>query len=251
MEITPITKDKLTPQKTRGVKDTGKRVFKDYEGADELGQGSFASAFASKKEPGTVRKVVSHVIDLEGDAYFSYVKLISKNNRIQSNRFFPRIFDIKVFKTPDRLDDAEADKSDTWRYDYAIDMERLFDWNKLTDEDALIMGKQLYHNFERLIEFDHVRSIPDKVSGRGQPKGRPYKRALLRLLRQTFGGHRTDKENKVVEIKDPQFKQAVMFIKNMRRTDRHGMFSDIHDGNVMFRRTPQGVQLVLADPVAS
>ena len=141
MEITPITKDKLTPRKTRGMKDTGKRVFKDYEKAEELGQGSFASAFASKKEPGTVRKVVSHVIDLEGDAYFSYVKLISKNNRIQSNRFFPRIFDIKVFKTPQ--DDAEADMSDKWRYDYAIDMERLFDWNKLTDEDAHIAGKQL------------------------------------------------------------------------------------------------------------
>jgi hypothetical protein len=243
MEITPITADKLKPKKTRGPEDTGKRVFKDYEKAEELGQGSFASAFSSKKDPGTVRKVVSHVIDLEGDAYFSYIKLISKNNRMQSNRFFPRIFDIKVFKTPG--------DGDTTLYDYGIDMERLWDWNKLTDEDAYIAGKQLYHNFDRLMELDHIRGIPDSVSGRGLPKKRPYKRALLRLLRQTFSKHIKGKESKLIEIKDPQFKQAVMLIKGMQQKDRHGMFADIHDGNIMFRRTPQGVQLVLADPVAS
>jgi hypothetical protein len=50
------------------------------------------------------------------------------------------------------------------------------------------------------------------------------------------------------EVHNDDFKQAIEFIRNVRRTS--GGYPDIHAGNLMWRMTGTMPQLVITDPLA-
>ena len=50
-------------------------------------------------------------------------------------------------------------------------------------------------------------------------------------------------------IKDETLMEALSYLKQFMKSADNVMY-DIHKGNIMYRRTPHGLQLVLNDPVA-
>jgi len=231
---TPITPDKFKPEYTQDA-DTGLEL----DDTEELGSGVFATAFATRTEPGTVRKIVraQDKDRFERDAYFKYVQLLAKHDRFLKNPYFPKIYDIQV-KT------YEKDTRDY--YTYAVDMERLDHWKSLGEEEALALGKRMFYDYERLAK-ERIKQSKDMPN--------PHNEALMEFIRKDIfkvwgdpskiGSHKT-------MFKDPDLKKAVMLIvtlKNAFEGMDKSIFFDIHTGNIMVRRTPGGAQLVITDPV--
>ena len=222
--------------------------------AEEIGSGLFATVFSTKQEPGTVRKI-SNIMDeneFKRDAYFKYVQLLAKNDRFTSNPYFPKIYDIQVMKFPLEPNDP------TTFYDhaYAVDIERLHKWKTLSDKEALMLGKRMFHNFKR-VASDHIQSNTVKSNRPRPPKNTQeqlvhvdWRSALMDFLDELIGALNPEEYSTI--IKDPNFKKTVLLIRSLRNKARdaeQSMFYDIHSGNIMIRRGPGGAQLVFTDPV--
>ena len=221
-EISPITPERFTPR--HSVKGLSKLEKHPGEKAEKVGAGNYASAWSTTSEPGTVRKVITDISDPTNDAYFQYVRTITKNERLSKNPYFPKIYDVQVVR--DKNFDQPA-------YSYYVDMERLHKLGTLSDEEVLTIGRNLIDGFE---------------SWRNQTNSDPEK-ALIGYFRQIVSGRFTAKGRRLLDnIKDPNLKQALMFIKNvLRQNDR--FFADVHDENIMIRRGRHAPQLVFTDPL--
>lgn len=231
---TPITPAKFEPQYAQSATQTGLEL----DDTDELGTGAFATAFSTRTEPGTVRKIVKPQLEdtFERDAYFKYVQLLTKHERFLKNPYFPKIYDIQV-KT--------YEKNGGTYYTYAVDMERLDHWSSLSEEEALMLGKRMFHDYERLAKqhFKNNKGMPDQ-----------QRVSLLEFIRfDIFKGYGVrDFETHSTVFKDSDLKKAIMLIQSLENVFKGAdktLFFDIHAGNIMVRRTPGGPQLVFTDPV--
>lgn len=251
-ELTTLTKDKFTPTLSSNTKELGQ----GFAMADQkaLGSGSFATAFSTKEDPGTVRKVVGplHSSPAGSDAYFEYVSMLANNDRIMSNPYFPRIFDIQVKQFPGPHsrwpDDREQDM-----FAYAVDIERLHHFDTLSNEEARMLGNLMFYNFERSgdIPKSRVERPPGDDSKREAIVTRDYTDGLMKVLYDTFD--RLNPAKRATTFKDPKLKQAVMLVRkvlNDGRAKDHNFFADIHSENIMIRRGRGIPQLVFNDPVA-
>ena len=76
-----------------------------------------------------------------------------------------------------------------------------------------------------------------------------YLRHLVAKRRYTSGVRtKTSVVRLIDNIKDPNLKQAVMFIKSVLRQNTR-FFTDVHDENIMVRRGRHAPQLVFTDPL--
>lgn len=220
-EITnTLTPDKFTPGKIASVGDSGFKM----DNQEMLGSGLFARAFSTPQEPGTVRKVVGPISEDEfgKDAYFRYLKLLAKNERFITNPYFPRIFDLQV-------------KRFESRYAYAVDMERLHDYNDLSDKEARMLADRMFHRFEHVA----ARQIQQTMS---------MGEAIMEFISDLLDNFYPAKQATV--YKDPELRKAVLLLRKLKTTG-DGIFFDIHDGNFMIRRGPYGPHIVFTDPVAA
>ena len=228
-EIKPIPPERFTPRPTmQGLSKLEKRPG---DKAKEVGSGNYASAWSTTTEPGTVRKVITDISDLNNDAYFQYVRTITKNERLSKNPYFPKIYDVQVVK----------DKNfDLPSHSYYVDMERLHKLGTLSDEEALTIGRNLIHGFD---------SWMNQTTSTGQKMYSDPEKALIGYLRQPVSKRFSAKGNRLLDnIKDPNLKQALMFIKSVLRGNTR-FFTDIHNENIMVRRGRHAPQLVFTDPL--
>lgn len=217
-------------------------VDKDYETGEHeqlknklvktIGGGAFGTAFQHESRPGEVTKTSKPTKDLTGDGYYKYISTILKNNRMQSNPYFPKIYGMKVYQTPDE-----------W-YFYVVKMEKLYPLTDLSeDEMAAIVEKTL-----------HIKHFtPDDASASLNDVDETLRKVIATIERGIGHGNHQNFPNKrdvtaLTNIKDPQLKQAVMVSKQFTRSGEHN--NDIHSANVMFRRTQHGAQLVITDPLS-
>lgn len=234
-EIAPITPEKFTPRPS--MKGLSKLEKHPGDKAKEVGSGNYASAWSTTSEPGTVRKIITDRSDLNDDAYFQYVRTITKNERLSKNPYFPKIYDVQVIR----------DKNfELPSHSYYVDMERLHKLSTLSDEEALTIGRNLFDGFDswmnQTLDGQTVWKTPMKgVVG--------YLRHLVAKRRYSSGVRtRTSVVRLIDNVKDPNLKQAVMFIKSvLRQNDR--FFTDVHNENIMVRRGRHAPQLVFTDPL--
>lgn len=236
---TPLTPDKFEPKDIESAKDAEFGM----DDQEFIGGGLFGNAFSTPQEPGTVRKVVGPRHKL--DSYFHYVQFISKNERFTSNSYFPKIFDIQVKKFPDKRTHVTR-----YQYAYAVDMERLHEFNTLSQKEARMLGNRIFYNFDEIaVGKDARKNLGSDMD---------WKKALITLIGRVveWGADRTSRYT--TSIKDVQFKKAVMLLQGLHRkawvgrNDPGGMGSmafDLHKGNIMVRRGPGGPHLVITDPV--
>ena len=237
-EITSLTKDQFTPQHRENAKAVGKEFGqKDQE---EIGHGMFADVFSTPQEPGTVRKISTTPVDNpEHDAYFQYVSMIAKNDRMSSNPYFPKIFNIQV-RSFYRKDFAGKENLGV-EYVFAVDLERLLPFSSISSEEARMLGNKMFYDFERRHRPGRAVSGAQKVN---------YRDKLTDRIDDTFEeDYWSDKPSRLATVvKDRYYKQALMLIKGMiSKNDRMRM--DMHSENIMIRRGPGGPQIVITDPV--
>lgn len=235
-EITSLTKDQFTPKH----RESPKAIGKDFgqEDQEEIGSGMYAEVFSTSQEPGTVRKISTEPVgNLKHDAYFQYVSMIAKNDRMSSNPYFPKVFDIQVrsFYRKDYSNKVNLGIE----YVYAADLERLLPFNSLSSEEARILGNKMFYDFEKKYRPGRNVSGATKIN---------YRDELTDRIDDTFDKYIWSSQFATV-IKDRYYKQALILIKGMINKQGSQMQTDMHSENVMIRRGPGGPQIVITDPV--
>ncbi len=197
-----------------------------------LGSGLYSDTIEHENEPGVVRKISKKMIDVTKDGYFKFISTIVTNDRLQSNPYLPKIYKIKIYKT------VNVEKKNRIEYFYVVQMEKLYPIEQLDSKEMeMITNKAL-----------HIKSTPNN-----KEKIRAPHDALVDTLYNALSyvryqddsvGH--ESIDNTVNIKDPQLKQAILFVKKSIRISGG---NDLHEGNLMFRRTSVGPQLVITDPL--
>jgi len=201
-----------------------------------LGGGAEAQVFKNPNDP-SVLKIIGSKHAIENSASMQYLLLSRKY--ANSNPYLPRVDSIQQFApaAPPHTDSAEIVKAPVIRsYYFAIRVEQLFPLRKATEDELAFMFHQ---TFGREVDLD--KSVDSQQAFRSE---------IVYTVRYTADGNvgNTSEFN-------PQFMAAIKLIQ--RISSRWGKPSefdssgamDLHEGNMMFRRTPGGPQLVLSDPL--
>lgn len=194
----------------------GRRHVIKRKGTEHLGSGTFASAYHDPKQsPHEVRKVSKEMHERKIDGFYYYIKEL-ENNPDNDNPYYPRFSAIKIYKKPEV-------KPKTWStgayVTYSAQMEKLYNIRELkASEKQYILSK--LHGESTIDQTDHNKSI-------------------VSIVRDQMHG-----DGKAT---DPHFIRAIEFINKV--ASEHSYLADIHDDNIMFRRTPYGPQLVITDPL--
>jgi len=181
-----------------------------------IGHGHFSSV-APDDDPHFVNKRSVRVVNPKDthDAYWGYVYYIIKN-KLWQNPYFPRIYDVK------RIVDKDG------KMHFTAKMERLepFDSDDI-EGTVLPLVRRIFTEEAR----KHFR-----LSGRAS-----LKVILLKVILDSMRH-----EGYLKYIKDDQLVDAIKKLKDYR--NKYWVDLDLHQNNVMIRRTPYGPQLVFTDP---
>lgn len=183
------------------------------EDPSALGSGNFSTVKSDKKDPHMVRKH-HHTPTGPGfeDEYVTFINFIIEN-KIHSP-FFPRVYNVK------QIADKRKDKV------YKYTLERLNSYNDVSYQELVVLIK-------RLVDM-HIKPTMNK---------REIIIELGLLLEDAV------KNGNMSAIKDDHLIEAINIFRTYYKM--HAPFLDMsNSGNLMFRRTVHGIQLVIADPVA-
>lgn len=161
----------------------------------------------------TIKKRSHTFSNLTNDAYFTYVKTIVDNKLFESNPYFPRIYAINTIK----------DKN-TGEERYSINMEKLITLDSISDESLDIIYQRIF-------------GVPIEKS------------VFTHSTRLSIDLLDTVENNNLSIIKDQYCKEALQLIKSIKENNARFIY-DIHDNNIMIRKTNFGDQLVFTDPLA-
>lgn len=199
----------------------------DYDIEDDT-VGSYAKVDPDEDDPHMVKKTThpEHAVAQSNDiadSYFHFIKYITDNKLADNNPFFPRVYSIKT----------NVDKRGMKQPVYQ--MEKLIPFSEI-DQDLLIAyGNRIFLDFEDSLgrkRDDDERLKARGFTGSANLVGRAFSDAIFRN-----------------NIADKKLADAIGVIKKLiRQID--GSVMDLHAKNMMFRRSGQGIQLVLIDPIA-
>lgn len=196
-----------------------------------LGSGLYANVIQNDNHPNEVTKISNAIDSLSKDGYFLFLTSIVKNERLQSNPYLPKIYNIKIYKNADS------------KYYYVLTMEKLFPVRQLNDHEVEAILDRAFHIKGSKKSGNHNQSDPMRILLTSIDS------ALMAPKEFYLDSVKNQSANSMTNIKDPSLKQALMIIKKFIRDDK--AINDIHDGNVMFRRTSVGAQLVITDPLSN
>lgn len=213
------------------------------------GTGAYASVYSSEKDPGTVEKIASanRARQLSDDGYYLYLDMLSHNERMQNNPYFPKIYSLKSWKDPK-----------TYKAIYSVKMEKLVPLSKLSLEQIEAIGERIFSNFDQI-----KKEIYEKAKKHGYKNPKSPGRALGSSDREYFEDYKIKdlalwyiahyinsaiNSGVTTYIIDPQLRQAVALIRGIL-VKREQRMDDLHQENIMARLGPGGAQLVITDPV--
>lgn len=185
-----------------------------------LGQGNYSTVKNDRSDPHMVRK--HHHTPIDGrvdDGYVDFVNYLIKNKAQAVN--LPRIYDIKEI----------TDRSGQKIYKYQL--EKLNSYNDISLEELQAL-------INRSIDAEY--EVEDSVNEGGN------KRHLLRQF-----GRDLEKcllSGDYSRIRDEELIKTLQTIAKYLETKKDAWLDMGNSGNLMFRRGPTGLQLVLADPFA-
>jgi hypothetical protein len=201
----------------------------------QLGRGVFGSVERHQNlPPGAVVKYGRTVLnDAARDGYINYIKAITKSDRMARNPYFPRIYTIKII-------DGE---------NYTVIMEELTPFITVNMRELESLADRMFGSLQNMTTHFHpdpgLEYKPSKETKRSNQYSRlDYITRLPQILNRIIRG-----ESPMDLITDPQLREALLIIKGVARNTHTGGHPDIHEGNVMLRRGPTGIQLVITDPM--
>jgi hypothetical protein len=156
------------------------------------------------------------------DGYFVFVNALSKNDRFADNPYFPRIRKFEVYKQTDG------------RLSYTAELETLEKLNTLKKKEVGHIFRQAAgteENYEAL----KAKVYPNLSTKDGLDY---FPMMMLVMMRRPGGDHLIGNEH---------LREALRFIDVLAKRYKYNI--DLHEGNLMVRRTPTGTQLVIVDPL--
>lgn len=204
------------------LRDTDADTFRSNSGA-------FSTVVPDRHDPHMVRKHHHDPIVGDTDSEDAFVHFVNWmiEEKIQ-NIHFPRIYNVK------KITDSEG------KYIYKYQIEKLIPANKLSKEELLHV---VHMNFD-------VESIKEEnTRARWDAKDttsiiRAIGEACERVI--TGEGDRSIKSRSIVKA----LNEILNFNRWAYERDLYAHLDLVNSGNIMFRRTPQGLQIVFSDPVA-
>lgn len=228
---------------TEVVTDDFKEYLKLLNGdIQQLGSGYYAVVYEKPDNPeNTVTKVGKFDLkkDYDGeysDSYVNFIMELQKNPRAADNPFFPQVYQIKFYNQKDQL------------MKYSAELEKLkpFDEDKYYDTDSVEKAMNHLENepqssfteviraLKRIAKFNTEEFFSETLDAFGEIG---ISSVLTHFLTNFV-------QYRVYPPKTPQAADAVKIIHQLP-----GNF-DLHSRNVMYRRSPYGLQLVFTDPLA-
>ena len=217
-EFKPQNEDLVEPQeKERPVsKPMNLNKLGNWAEKDEFTGGVYARGTPDPKDPHMFRKKSKMPSKLDFDAYYQYVKYIKPY--VDSNPFFPRVYEIILKKDPEG----------NVKPDYRV--EKLMSLDDAEDKTGTNLSK----------------FFTQKYFGGKFPEGVD---SAVEAIQAAF-----TKDQYFDLITDKKLKQAITIIKQFLNTNfslmgYNDFKLDVHRGNMMIRFGPGGPQLVFTDPV--
>jgi hypothetical protein len=185
-------------------------------GAKVLGTGAEAAVIKTSNSNG-VFKVIGTYLQLGKSAHLQF--LLATKKYANSNPYLPRVLSANAMP---RISGKDANV-----HGFVIKTERLWPLGECTKGELRLMAGKIYGN-DFIPEFEDYNQFAKYV-----------KRGINGSLTRS--------------IIDPAFKQAAQMViavaKKMNSEYSIDALIDLHEGNLMVRRTQFGVQLVLSDPL--
>lgn len=220
---------------TRGAVKQYSGKFRQSDAAfNDSKSGAYSSVKDDKTDPHMVKKYHHGPMDndpnsdIGEDAYVYFALWTAKQN--VNNPCLPRIYDIKKIK----------DNSGKFIYRYKI--EKLISTNAIEPEELWRMFDRYFVKDQK---FDDIqKDVKRRVHNEESTK---LPTLMMGRMCEEYIKGRSD------YIKDESLKEALDLIRKFLETYKKskGFTLDIENsGNIMFRRGPHGLQLVITDPVA-
>ena len=189
-----------------------------------LGSGSFASVYAHEDRPHDVRRISRPSAD--PDAYQAYIEAL-ENNPDYDNPYFPQIHEVTTYqgRAPATVISVKAGR-----------LRKLYELR--TEEIQAVLERWFGEDYEKVL----AKVYPIGGPGfRGEDSISYY--IVPDLVRRLI---ETKKLRKMVV--DQELLRAINFMDE--KVLKKGVQSDLGINNLMFRRSPSGIQIVITDPVA-
>lgn len=206
--------------KDKGEWDYDKKKAREFPGG---GRGNFANVRPDKKDPHMVRK--NHhtpIFGDEEDGYVPFINYLIQHKLMGEYVNLPRIYDVKRIASK---------RNEGYIYSYTL--------------EKLLSFKE--------VEMDEMNSVINRTLGDKPPKGMPWfnreDAQNTKTLNQWFASQIERSLGDGYNIRDPELVKALELIDKVN-TDNPNNITDIHGGNIMYRRTPHGLQVVITDPLA-
>jgi hypothetical protein len=208
-----------------------------------IGGGAYADVYAAQKDPGAVDKIAksSEIKYLADDPYYEFLHMLSQNDRIANNPFFPKVFKLDTFR------DASG------KYTYNVNMEKLRPLSSLRTDEIMTIGRDLFTEFDSEIRGQKKKlgikgSKPTGDPEEEQSRERTQKIVALVAFADCFNEILMS-TRPITTIKNPKLVQAMMFLQKILKSNPD-FSADLHHANLMIRRGPYGVQVVITDPIS-
>lgn len=218
MKINEIIEPQVNTSRHSGKFDRDFRKGNStLDSPSRIGGGFFYTAHTDEDNPHEVEKRSRRWVKEREDGYRLYVKALLDNNLPGNNIFAPVIYNVKEI-----VDD------DGYKH-YDFKMERLIHHHQLSSEEMEHVLNTIFipEEAEDVIRSSngHVGLMQDKIAFK-----------LHQAVR--------DKDEDHIKAKD------LLVILKLIGNVNYDRLIDIKSDNIMYRRTPSGVQLVMSDPIA-
>jgi len=187
------------------------RDLKQDKNVEILGQGVEAVVYKTKDSPNVIKALGTHLKDVNEIPFVKYILMSLKYSN--ENPYFPKVYDIKKYETS---------SGTSFPIIYTFKMEPLVHLDKLSDKEMLVLWNKT---------FTEHRDIP------------PSTKSFSKRLETAYYASNYGKD----VVKEENLSKVLKLISKARHITNSQ--TDIHDQNIMVRRTSQGPQLVITDPL--
>lgn len=197
-----------------------------------IGTGAFASTYSHQDRPEDVRRVSKPQTIKDG--YWAYVRAL-KDHPDSGNPYFPKFREGTEYH-------QRSGHTMTNRSVLSVKMERLRQLNELSEiEIESVLERWFGEQWKKSLSVIYGIDVYEISSWWNSPAF-----VLVDIMRREIDSQLTSNS----KLKDCQLVDALKFIKDLVIASRDGLALDLGTNNVMYKRSPYGIQLVLTDPVA-
>lgn len=219
--------ENLTPTTFADKKYHGKFAASEDESRKNiLGSGAFSTARQNKKDPHSVIKHSN--LPLRFDEGFNlFATYIAKTPGAMDNIHMPKVHKINKYT------DKKGKHIDVY------DMEKLIDGSSINEKEYKHMIDSYFHMSRALVSYINTHGYTGVV--------------LAKLIDSAVKSESGLKRVKSDELRDAIaiVRNSIEYAKDNMRTDGLSAQTDLHSENLMYRRTPFGIQCVIADPLVT